>query len=78
MKTKRGQTLGEDIGQIIINRNIFDLKITTKDMLSNEMALMCFAQVRKTGLEAMANTDTLSHQSLGAVVRKIPKSFKIA
>jgi len=39
LKTKRGQTLGEDISQIIIKRNIFDLKITTKDTLLNEMVI---------------------------------------
>ena len=37
---------------------------------------MCSVLAWKTGLEAIAKAETLLHQSLGSVERKMPKSFK--
>ena len=37
---------------------------------------MCFVLAWKTGLKTIAKAETLSHQNLGGVERKMPKSFR--
>ena len=37
---------------------------------------MCFMRAWKTGFEAMARVDTLSHQRIGAAQRKTPKYLR--